>query len=172
DTDARADADTTAAGAEACGTHAATADAGADHRHAGTTARCEDRREAARRREASGANPTACAGDDDVRLERQQRRHPRSSPLKTMLLAAGALLASAAPVAAQTPTQDQVIAEQLFEQGRTLVTANNWPAACPKFEESLKLDPTLGTKLNLATCYEHIGKIASAWSLYREAAEL
>lgn len=64
------------------------------------------------------------------------------------------------------------LAEQLFNQGRELVKANNWAEACPKFEASLRYDPVLGTRLNLATCYEHIGKLASAWGLYRESIEL
>jgi hypothetical protein len=64
------------------------------------------------------------------------------------------------------------LAEQLFNQGRDLVKANQWTEACPKFEASLRYDPVLGTRLNLATCYEHIGKLASAWGLYRESIEL
>src|SRR5262245_4894520 len=64
------------------------------------------------------------------------------------------------------------LAEQLFNQGRDLVKANQWAEACPKFEASLRYDPVLGTRLNLATCYEHIGKLASAWGLYRESMEL
>jgi hypothetical protein len=64
------------------------------------------------------------------------------------------------------------LAEQLFNQGRDLVKANQWTEACPKFEASLRYDPVLGTRLNLATCYEHIGKLASAWGLYRESVEL
>ena len=61
------------------------------------------------------------------------------------------------------------LAEQLFNQARDLVKANKWAEACPKFEASLRYDPVLGTRLNLATCYEHIGKLASAWGLYRES---
>src|SRR5215471_14325384 len=64
------------------------------------------------------------------------------------------------------------LAEQLFNQARDLVKANKWAEACPKFEASLRYDPVLGTRLNLATCYEHIGKLASAWGLYRESIEL
>lgn len=64
------------------------------------------------------------------------------------------------------------IAEQLFNQARDLAKANKWAEACPKFEASLRYDPTLGTRLNLATCYEHIGRLASAWSLYRESIDL
>lgn len=64
------------------------------------------------------------------------------------------------------------IAEQLFNQARELARANRWADACPKFEASLHYDPVLGTRLNLAACYEHTGKLASAWGLYREAIEL
>lgn len=64
------------------------------------------------------------------------------------------------------------LAEQLFNQARDLAKANRWTEACPKFEASLRYDPTLGTRLNLATCYEHIDKLASAWGLYRESIEL
>jgi hypothetical protein len=54
-------------------------------------------------------------------------------------------------------------AEQLFDQGRELVKANKWAEACPKFEASLRYDLALGTRLNLATCYEHASTLLSAW---------
>lgn len=62
-------------------------------------------------------------------------------------------------------------AEQLFNEARELAKANRWAEACPKFEASLHYDPVAGTRLNLATCYEHVGKLASAWALYRESIE-
>ena len=71
---------------------------------------------------------------------------------------------------AQAQSADSsALAEQLFNQARDLVKANKWAEACPKFEASLRYDPVLGTRLNLATCYEHIGRLASAWGLYRES---
>jgi hypothetical protein len=76
---------------------------------------------------------------------------------------------------AQSPSasgSSSALAEQLFNQGRELTRSNQWAEACPKFEASLRYDPVLGTRLNLATCYEHIGKLASAWGLYRESLEL
>lgn len=43
--------------------------------------------------------------------------------------------------------------------------------ACPKFEESLRMDPALGTLLNLSACEEQIGRTASAWQHWRAAAD-
>jgi serine/threonine-protein kinase len=86
--------------------------------------------------------------------------------MRTLILAI--VLLSSFPALAQP---SKVVAEQLFNQGRELAKANKWAEACPKFEASLRQDPTLGTKLNLATCYERIGKLASAWAMYRDAAE-
>jgi hypothetical protein len=81
--------------------------------------------------------------------------------------------AAHAQTPAPTPSGNaSALAEQLFNQGRDLAKANQWAEACPKFEASLRYDPVLGTRLNLATCYEHIGKTASAWGLYRESVEL
>ena len=70
------------------------------------------------------------------------------------------------------PNDSGSLAEQLFNQARDLAKADRWADACPKFEASLRYDPALGTRLNLATCYEHIGKLASAWALYRESIDL
>src|SRR5262249_11345883 len=81
------------------------------------------------------------------------------------------LLSFAAGRAQAQPADASTLAEQLFKQGRDLAAANQWPAACAKFEASLRYDPALGTRLNLATCYEHIGKLARAWGLYRDARE-
>lgn len=75
------------------------------------------------------------------------------------------------PATAHAQASDPVLGEQLFEQGRELAKQNNWAEACPKFEASLRADPALGTRLNLATCDEKIGKLATAWGLYRESAE-
>jgi hypothetical protein len=81
------------------------------------------------------------------------------------------VLAVAEHAHAQSPDSGS-LAEQLFNQARDLMRANRWTEACPKLEASLRYDPTLGTRLNLATCYEHIDKLASAWGLYRESIEL
>jgi tetratricopeptide (TPR) repeat protein len=76
----------------------------------------------------------------------------------------------ASPAHAQ-PADTTTMAEQLFNQGREAAAKNDWAAACPKFEASLRYDPALGTRLNLANCYEKLGKIAKAWGMYRDAAD-
>jgi hypothetical protein len=67
--------------------------------------------------------------------------------------------------------RDATAGEALFRAGRTAADRGDYSTACPKFEESNRLDPALGTAFNLADCDEHIGKIASAWQLFREVAQ-
>jgi serine/threonine-protein kinase len=43
--------------------------------------------------------------------------------------------------------------------------------ACPKLARSNALDPEVGTKMNLARCYEEIGRTASAYSTWKAAAD-
>ena len=40
--------------------------------------------------------------------------------------------------------------------------------ACPKLEESQRTDAGLGTQFHLADCWQHLGRTASAWALFRE----
>lgn len=91
--------------------------------------------------------------------------------MQRVLPAVMLLMSVAIPVHAQ-PSDTSATAEQLFNQGRDLSKARRWAEACPKFEASLHYDPVLGTRLNLAICYEHIGKLASAWGLFRETMQL
>jgi hypothetical protein len=59
---------------------------------------------------------------------------------------------------------DQASATALFYEARNLMQKGNFRDACPKLEESLRLDYGIGTEFNLSDCYEHVGKTASAWS--------
>ena len=58
-------------------------------------------------------------------------------------------------------------AEELFRRAKTLMAERKHRDACPLLEESQKLDPQMGTLLNLAICHENVGKVASAWGEFR-----
>jgi hypothetical protein len=58
-------------------------------------------------------------------------------------------------------------AEELFRRAKGLMAEKKDREACPLLEESQKLDPQMGTLLNLAICHENIGKTASAWGEFR-----
>jgi hypothetical protein len=90
-------------------------------------------------------------------------------PLFLSLLLAGALLA--VPMRASAQPSGEQVAEKLFNDAIALVTVGKYAEACPKLEESQRLDPALGTQFNLADCYEHTGKKGSARRLFIEVAD-
>src|SRR6266481_6114613 len=69
---------------------------------------------------------------------------------------------------AATPSESAA-AQALFDKARQLMAAGKYTLACPKLEESQRLDPSTGTLLNLGSCYEHEGRIAAAWTKFLEA---
>jgi hypothetical protein len=81
------------------------------------------------------------------------------------------LAATFAASVARAEERDAVAAEAVFREGRKAVEDGDYARACPKFEESYRLDPAQGTLLNLADCEEHVGKLASAWVHYRSLLE-
>lgn len=97
----------------------------------------------------------------------------RTSSALSRLVACALVFASPAAVRADDadPPQlpDVAAAESLFAAGRELMDKHAYAEACPKFEESNRLDPSAGTLLNLGKCMEALGKTATAWAAYKRA---
>ncbi len=77
----------------------------------------------------------------------------------------------AKPASVEPPkTESQIQAGALFSEARKLVDAGDYKQACPKFEQSLSLNVGIGVQFNLADCWEHTGRTASAYSLFQGVA--
>ena len=80
-----------------------------------------------------------------------------------ILLVVSSLLAPAAARA-----DDLAMAQSLFDEAKRLMTEGRVAEACTKFEESQKIDTGLGTQFHLADCWQHLGRTAGAYSLFRD----
>jgi tetratricopeptide (TPR) repeat protein len=67
---------------------------------------------------------------------------------------------------------DKEKADSLFKQGKKLMSEKKYENACEAFEQSMKLDPGIGTELNIARCYEEWGKLARAYTSYKSALKM
>jgi serine/threonine-protein kinase len=72
--------------------------------------------------------------------------------------------------AAEAP--DVTTASALFAEGREALQANNLNVACQKFSESQRLEPKVGTLLNLAQCKERLGQLIEAARAWQDAVAL
>src|SRR5262245_28423128 len=66
---------------------------------------------------------------------------------------------------AQPPSADAA-----FEAGRAAMESGDFSTACQHFAESLRLEPAVGTQLNLGECYERLGRYASALHAFEAGA--
>ena len=67
---------------------------------------------------------------------------------------------------------DEAMARALFDEGRKLMEAGQYSAACPKFETARHVYASTGVLMNLADCYEKTGRTASAWTTFGDAASV
>lgn len=88
-----------------------------------------------------------------------------------MCFSAGLLLVPLSTRAQTAGGDNRASAALLFDQAQAALAASNVEEACTKLEASQRLDAQLGTLLHLSACYERLGRVASAWSGWREAAD-
>jgi hypothetical protein len=81
-----------------------------------------------------------------------------------------AVLVSLGLASGAASANDPVTAQALFDAGKRLIGQGKFADACPKFEESQRLDPAIGTHYALADCYEKAGRFASAWAAFLDVA--
>jgi hypothetical protein len=92
--------------------------------------------------------------------------------MRLLLIVMTMALCAEQATAAEPTAAERAVAIKLFDEGRALMAEDQFDRACPKLEEARRLAPGLGIIFNLALCHERIGKTASAWVGYREAAAL
>lgn len=82
------------------------------------------------------------------------------------------LLGLAGPqrLVAQSSAADKAAAEALYDRGRALMRDGKLEEGCKQLERSQAIDRGAGTMLTLAECYELLGRSASAFAMFREAA--
>lgn len=97
--------------------------------------------------------------------------HPdRISRALVIVGSAGLMLLATRPLCAQG--KDPVAATELFTQGRDYLQQGDLDKACALFAESLRLDPAVGTALNLAECEQRRGRLAMALRQWQQAINL
>jgi tetratricopeptide (TPR) repeat protein len=75
-------------------------------------------------------------------------------------------------VASDAHANNRDKADALFKQGKKLMAEKRYADACGAFEDSNKLDPGIGTQLNIARCYEEWGKLGRAYHAYLDAEKM
>jgi tetratricopeptide (TPR) repeat protein len=91
------------------------------------------------------------------------RARPRSLFSLTLLVASLGL--SRRAESQSTPGE----ASRLFQNGRAAFAQADYERASSFFEQSYRLDPTLGTLINLAVCEEKLGKLSAALTHLEQA---
>jgi len=77
---------------------------------------------------------------------------------------------TATSVRADAPSAEAAAAAQvLFDDAKAAMQRGDYATACPKLEESQRLQPAGGTLLFLGLCLEGAGKTATAWTRFNEA---
>ena len=84
---------------------------------------------------------------------------------------ASAVCVSSVALAQATEPQAEKLADQRFSEALSMMDSKRYAEACALFEESQRLAPASGTLLNLADCYQQLGRLAKASATLSAALE-
>jgi hypothetical protein len=73
---------------------------------------------------------------------------------------------------AAAQAESEAAARELFNEARELAGKGQYAPACPKLEAASKLYRGSGLLITLGDCYEHLGRTASAWTTFGDAASV
>jgi hypothetical protein len=92
--------------------------------------------------------------------------------MRTTWIAAGVFILTAGSYAgsARAAQPDETRAEERFREGERLYEAKDFRGAALALQDSQRLDPQLGTLINLALCHEALGHVATAIQQFEIAA--
>lgn len=90
--------------------------------------------------------------------------------LPSALVSLSVAVAPASSAAEAPSAADAAAAQALFDEARAALDRGAVAEACSKLDASQRLEPAAGTLLHLADCYERLGRVASAWVTFRDAA--
>jgi len=89
-----------------------------------------------------------------------------------LLVVCAVIAVTGAPSEARAQVTDAAAAAELFRQGREALEAKDYPLACAKLLDSLRLDVRVGTLFSLGECEDALGKVASARLRMQQAGQL
>jgi hypothetical protein len=96
-------------------------------------------------------------------------RRPRRASLLGLLV----VVTLSASLSAQEADGVRVRAEALFGEGRQLTEVQgDWATGCSKFDESLRLFPSIAASIKVGACRRREGRYADAWNALQSAREL
>ena len=115
--------------------------------------------------------------DEEESVERSTKGTPKGDSSATPV-GSGAPVASGsgpstspdesfAEPAPSTEAARSAAAEALFESGHEAMSKGDYDTACARFAESNRLEPAVGSLLNLAACEEKRGRLATSWQLFK-----
>jgi hypothetical protein len=81
----------------------------------------------------------------------------------------GALLSPGRAWAVDDPNRPSDRADALFERAQRAMDRGDAASACADFAESQRLDPAVGTELNLGECSKRLGRLAIALTHFQSA---